>query len=387
MKFKKREQLVVAFIVLFGVVTSVLYLSRNRDIPSEEITFATTQEQSKSEQSNSDQTPLQRLLQERIEPAPPPTSTPVSLPSPPTAKVLTGGTQVFQTFNNCGPASLSMALSHYDITVSQQELGRALRPFQHPTGDNDDKSVTLEELARKAQEYGFTVYHRPVGTMDVVKQFVSNDIPVITRTWLKEGDDIGHYRVIKGYDESSQEIIQDDSLQGKDLRYSYDEFNTLWKAFNYEYLVLIPEDKKEVAQAILGEQVDEEKAWQAAVQLSEDALQDNPTDIYASFNQSVALYHVGDYAGSIQAFERVESKLPKRMLWYRIKPILAYYKLKEYDRVFAITTAILENQNRAFSELYFIRGKIYEETDRLEQAELEFALAKRYNTNLDFSID
>jgi tetratricopeptide (TPR) repeat protein len=332
-------------------------------------------------------TALQQLIESTPVPHPDPTATPALVSQLPATKVLTNGTQMFQTFNNCGPASLAMTLSHYGITVSQQELGAALRPFQHPRGDNDDKSVTLDELANKASEYGFTVYHRPVGNIQLIKQFISSDIPVITRTWLKEGDDIGHYRVITGYDETAQEIIQDDSLQGKNLRYSYAAFTSLWKAFNYEYLVLIPEEKKDIAAAILGDHTNETAAWTEAAQAAETAVRADPTDIYAQFNRSVALYHLGDFEGSITAFEAIESKLPRRMLWYQIEPIMAYYQLGKYDRVFALTDSILQNQNRAFSELYYIRGFIYQKQGQTVQAEAEFALARKYNSNLVFSIE
>ena len=49
------------------------------------------------------------------------------LPEIPYSKVLPTSYHVFQTFNNCGPAALSMALSHYGIKKTQQELGNELR--------------------------------------------------------------------------------------------------------------------------------------------------------------------------------------------------------------------------------------------------------------------
>src|SRR3989344_5350984 len=64
-----------------------------------------------------------------------------TLPPSESAKVLIGGTQVFQTYNNCGPAALSMALSYYGIKASQHELGDILRPYQQAQGNNDDKTT------------------------------------------------------------------------------------------------------------------------------------------------------------------------------------------------------------------------------------------------------
>src|SRR3989344_1493909 len=187
-------------------------------------------------------------------------ATPISLSKPPVQKTLKNDYHIFQTFNNCGPASLSMTLSYFGIKVSQKVIGNELRPYQNPQGDNDDKSVTLNELAEKAKEYGLIPYHRPMGNPEIVKQFIANDIPVITRTWTKPAEDIGHYRVIKGYDETAGTFLQDDSLQNKNLIYTYADFNEIWKKFNYEYLVLVPVEKKEVAEQILGENADTKTA-------------------------------------------------------------------------------------------------------------------------------
>lgn len=309
------------------------------------------------------------------------TPTPALL-KPPVSKTLPNDYHTFQTFNNCGPAAFSMALSYYGINRTQQELGQALRPYQIPGGNNDDKSVTLRELAEKSKEYGFVPYHRPNGNIESIKLFITYNIPVITRTWLKENEDIGHYRVIKGYDSSTGEIIQDDSLQGKNLRYSYDQFLTLWKKFNYEYLVLVPEEKIPIATLILGEDADELVSWSKAVANAQEEVSKNPADLYSRFNLSVALYHTGDYQQAVEVFETVEQRLPFRTLWYQIEPIQSYYELNKYDRVFEITDRILNYYNRAFSELYLIRGEIYKKQGNVQKARQEFENAVRYNANL-----
>ncbi len=315
---------------------------------------------------------------------PTPSSSPspkVNLLIPPPQKVLNNNYHIFQSFNNCGPAALSMTLSYYGISASQDELGQQLRPYQVPEGDNDDKSVTLEELAEKSKEYNLIPYHRPNGNQRIVEQFITYDIPIITRTWLKTNEDIGHYRIIKGFDTISGHYIQDDSLQGKNLRYSFGEFVELWSKFNYEYLVLVPPEKVKIAETILGNEVDPKFAWQRAALLSRYNLESNTEDVIARFNLSIALYNIGDYRGSAEEFEKVESKLPFRTLWYQIEPIKAYFELGNYDRVFEITDRILNNHNRAFSELYLIRGNIYVKQGKDELAKQEFEKAIYYNVN------
>ena len=275
-----------------------------------------------------------------------------------------------------------MALSYNGINISQEILGQDLRPYQIPGGDNDDKSVTLEELAQKAEDLGLIPYHRPRGNIDLVKKFISRGMPVITRTCTRLNEDIGHYRIIKGYDDTTHEIIQDDSLQGKNLRYSYGDFEKLWEKFNYEYLVLVPKEKENLALHILSEYADSKTAWQNAISLSKNHLDQNPDDIYARFNLSVALYNIGDFKSSTEEFEKVENLLPFRTLWYQIEPIEAYYELGNYEKVFSLTDKILNNANRAFSELYILRGGIYKKQGNIGAARNEFEKAVFYNKNL-----
>ena len=65
------------------------------------------------------------------------------------------------------------------------------------------------------------------------------------------------------------------------------------------------------------------------------------------------------HSESADEFEKAENKLPFRALWYQTEPIQAYFALGNYERVFYLTDKILNNHNKAFSELYLIRGEIY----------------------------
>jgi tetratricopeptide (TPR) repeat protein len=230
----------------------------------------------------------------------------------PENKVLGNGKHVYQTFNNCGPAALEMALAYFNKSDSQQLIGRQLRPYQNPQGINDDKSVTLTEMAVWVEENkSLKAYHRPAGNIEMVKQFINYDIPVIIRTWLDKNEDIGHYRVVKGFNDLKNTVIQDDSLQGKDLSYKYNDFNQLWEKFNYEFLVLVPKEKQPVAEIILGDILKEEAAWRHSLQISEEILQDSPDNVDALFNRVVALYHLQRYQEAVMAFEKIESDLSK----------------------------------------------------------------------------
>lgn len=290
---------------------------------------------------------------------------------------------VFQSFNNCGPASLSMLLSYFGVNKTQQELGQELRPYQIASGDNDDKSVTVKELDKYSQNLGFNTYYRPNGSIQLLKTLIANDIPVLVRTWLHPDEDIGHYRIVRGFDDTNFEIIQDDSYEGKNLRYNYDVFEKMWQPFNYEYLVIVPSDKKDLAEAIINQDIDKNSAWENALNKAIEEGKKDPNNPYPIFNQSLALYNLGQFEKSIEKYEQIKDRLPARMLWYQIEPIDAYFKVGNYSKVFELSDGILNNQNRAFSELYIIRGNSYKSQGMINEAKNEYEKAVIYNQNLE----
>jgi len=71
------------------------------------------------------------------EPTPTPTFTPTPLPQ---TVLLKGVTPMPETWNNCGPATLSMALSFYKINASQADIAAVVKPNKR------DKNVMPYEL-------------------------------------------------------------------------------------------------------------------------------------------------------------------------------------------------------------------------------------------------
>ncbi len=295
---------------------------------------------------------------------------------PSTSALLHSQQYVYQTYNNCGPATLSMLLDFYGLNFTQQQIADQLRPFNNPQGYNDDKSVTLDEMASFATNQNLAAFKRANGDLDKIKKLTTNGIPVITITWIDEKGGFGHYRIIKGYDDLKQEIIQDDSIFGQEKRVSYGEFMRLWQVFNYDYLVIVPAEKSELVKNILGEEADERVAFVNALKRSL-AEQSN----FAVFNQSINYYYLGQYDKSIQSFEQVQSKIPYRLIWYQLEPVLAYQKNKNFDKVFSLTQQIIQSGNPSFSEIYQIRGEVYLEQSDKVQAKKEFEKALLYNKN------
>lgn len=279
-----------------------------------------------------------------------------------------GGWYVAQTFNNCAPAALSMGLAYYGIYIDQQTIANTLRPNNNISGKNDEKSTPPEQITAEAEKHGLVAYYRPNGSIDLLKRMNAAGFPVIVRTRLNTKEDYAHYRVVKGYNDIDRVIIQEDGYEGEHVVYSYTEFEQLWKPFHNEYVVFATPEKKVKLESVLGAGLNEFASWKEAAGKADTALA-----------LSVALYHVGDYAGSVAAFEEAEPTLTKHALWYHIEPIKSLYEVGRYEKVFSLADQIFEDRNLAYTELYVVLGQIYLKQGNIASAKTAFETALQYN--------
>lgn len=301
----------------------------------------------------------------------------------PSTKLIPNLSWVGQTFNNCSSVGLMIALSHWGIIDTQEKIAEATRPWNNRNGDNDDKSVTLYELADYAKaNYGLLTYVRPNGNIELLKKFVANDIPVLTRALMYPKDDIVHYRVIRGYDENKRIVIETDGIEGRERPYTYEEWMHMWKDFNYSYLIIVPKEKQKLVESILKEETDEKMAWQNAKVRAIDEVSKDPSNLRSKYNEITAMYYLGDYEGTVREFEKIEDQLTRRKLWYQGEPIDAYFKLAKYDRVIELVDKIANDNNKSISELYVLKGKILESRGDTLGAKAEYEKAVYYNKHL-----
>jgi tetratricopeptide (TPR) repeat protein len=309
-----------------------------------------------------------------------------------------------QTMNNCGPATLSMVFAYYGVDQSQQAIGNILRPFQDPTGMNDNKGIFMDEMAAYADSNGFAAFHRVNGDLDTLRALVSHNLPVVVQTQLDPNGDIGHFRIVTGYSDAQQRIIQTDPYRGANLSYSYGDFQTMWQPYGYEYLVIVPKDDAALVTSLLGAQSTEASSWQGLLDRSQQEQAANGTQIpalgnaqipalgsahnpYPVFNQAKAYYHLGRYAEAKTAYESVASQLPPRTLWYQLEPMQLYQKLGEDKMVLSMTDAILNHGNRAFPELYYIQAQVYVNEGNIPTAKEKLGSALYYNKNYQLASD
>jgi hypothetical protein len=149
-----------------------------------------------------------------------PTPTPTATPTPPPGNVLLEPMNYqWQTYNNCGPASIAIVLGYYDHWITQHVVNEQVSPGPSPCQIRD--YVGRYDLMAR-------VYESPP-VIEPIRHLLANRIPVIVVQLLSCNSDIGHYRVIKGYDDATREFISDDPLRekGADYHINYNVFARL----------------------------------------------------------------------------------------------------------------------------------------------------------------
>jgi tetratricopeptide (TPR) repeat protein len=309
-----------------------------------------------SEQAQVEQEEVVSVLQP--ETATVPADEPVNVPS---SFALTGFRHAWQTWNNCGPATLAMNLSYFGSTLDQSTVGAAIR--MHP----DDKNVNAEELAEYARSQGFAAQARVNGDGDLLRRFISQGFPVLIETWLQPepNDGFGHYRLITGYDDATQRWIAHDSYISEHLvnpnpanyagiYLSYAETDRLWAVYNRMYVLIYRPDQSDLVAEILGEQADPTVMWQSALARAQQDVAIDVSNPHHWFNLGSSLYHLGRADEAAAAFDQARAiGLPWRMLWYQFEPFAAYHAVGRYQDVVDLARTTLATSQTLEEVLYW----------------------------------
>jgi tetratricopeptide (TPR) repeat protein len=346
-------------------------------------------------------------------PSPAPTDTPVPSPSPsaspippPDSARLNGFAHLYQNMNNCGPATLAMALSYwgwpedledYLHAGRQRELQDAIAHAIKP--EPQDKSVGPQELADYVEgSTSLKALVRAAGDLEIVKRFVSGGLPVIVQRGLDSYVWLGHYQLVSGYEDASQRVFVYDSYLGpsNSIPTPYQELLQDWRAFNYTYLVLYPPERELEVASILGADYDIHHNRTAAVDLAMDELTDlSGRDLFFGwYNLGTSLVALEDYPAAAGAFDQAltmygdlpHEDRPWRMLWYQTAPYQAYYFTARYADLEALATRTMEEAYEPdkpggpfIEESFYWRGMALAAMGRTAEAVEDFRKARQLN--------
>ena len=289
-----------------------------------------------------------------------------------------------QEWNNCGPATLAMALCFHGWTGDQRTVAAVTKP------NKDDKNVSPEEMV--AYTYSLGDVHAVMGyatDMDVLKRLLSGGFPVIVETWFvpEPGDEMGHYRLLTGYDDAEGAFVSQDSYNGPDQILSYAEMGDLWKVFNRVYVVVYREDQAQVVEDLLGNGEDQEAMYRDALAVALAEITANPDDRFAWFNAGTNYVGLKRYEEAATAYDQARMlKLPWRMLWYQFGPFEAYLGAGRYQDVIDLANANLaaaSNLEESYAYRALARRALGDEVGARE--DLQQAL--RYNPHFADAIE
>jgi tetratricopeptide (TPR) repeat protein len=294
-----------------------------------------------------------------------PTITPTAIPD---SVILQGVRHEYQKMNNCGPATLAMALSYWGWAGDQETTRPWLRP--HP----DDRNIMPEEMAAAVKIHtDLDALVRSGGDTHILKQFIAAGFPVIIERDMGDvrpnEDWTGHYGVITGYDDSRERFILQDSFVMADYPLAYVDHYRYWRAFNHIYVVIFPPEREPEVLSILGAHADVHFNLQHAEEIAQEAINelDGRDLFFAWFNLGTSRVNLGDYFAAAQAYDHAYNVVyptipsaarPWRMTWYQTGPYAAYYYTGRYQDVVNLATFTIVNSGvQEIEETWLWRGR------------------------------
>ncbi len=277
----------------------------------------------------------------------------------PAAVRLTGFRHEYQGWNNCGPATLTIALSYFGWSDNQLVAARWLKP------DPEDKNVSPDQMAAFVNTFSSVrALVRYGGDLNRLRQLVNAGFPVIVEAGFEpEGQDwMGHYLLVTGYDDQSRTILTQDSYLGPDTLYPQHTFERYWRHFNRVYIVLYPPEKEAELLALLGTDADAHENYGHALVVAREEAAASNGDPFAWFNLGTSYVLLEQYEQAAAAYDlarAADEGLPWRMLWYQFGPFEAYYRAGRYSDVLELVRYNLSTTpegEHTIEETYYYAG-------------------------------
>lgn len=324
-----------------------------------------------------------------------PTATPTLFPVP-ESYVIPGMGLEYQTFNNCGPANVSMNLNFWKDATDQEAMRFALRTHDH------DRNVMLSEMRDfvNARPGELKAILRYGGDLQVLKALISGGYPLLLERGHTDPKDgwMGHYSIIHAYNDASQTVTSNDTLLGT-IALTYDELMLDWRHFDGIYIVVFPAEREADVMARLGMNADEAENLRLSLAAVEARipLEKDRELFFAWYSKGQLLVAMGEYLAASQAFDMafgVYSQLdmgarPWRMTWYQIGPYQAYYHAGRYQDTLTLARQTLDNSRepKALPETYYWAGMAAVALGQNEEARTYYNKALEYHPNWQLALD
>jgi tetratricopeptide (TPR) repeat protein len=258
------------------------------------------------------------------------------------------------------------------IETSQQRIADELRP------NKGDKNVDATEIAGYRERFNLHSRVMVGGDAERLRRLTAAGIPVIVEQLLHEGDDISHFRLVRGYDDANAVFITGDSYYAATYNLGYKTFEELWRMFNFRYLPVWREDQAATVQAILGDEWDEAVMYTHARDRALAAVQASPDDAAWWLALGHSQFGLGEWDLAIRAYLKSVSLgvLTKRVLWYQWWPVTALNNAGRYEEAITWADGAIKSAG-VYAEMRYERAVALQALDRKPEAvaELQRAIA------------
>jgi tetratricopeptide (TPR) repeat protein len=285
----------------------------------------------------------------------------------------------YQKLNNCGPVSLAVTANYFGIGITQFDAADVVK------GRPEDKNVSPYEMVNYLRSLGLGAVYRVNGNQALMQEMLANNIPVIVHQWLvrpHDGELVGHYRVLRGYDANQGVFIANDPYTGPRFVITYAQLDEWWRPFNRGYIPAYRPDQEALVAAILGEDWDEEANHLRALAQAQSETQ-TYADGYAFFNLGDEYLALGDLSAAVSAYDQAFTfEFPGHFLWYQFGPLEAFNQTGDYQRVLDMTAPLITEAGE-FEEVRLQRGLAYLGLDDPATARSEIEKALEANPYFD----
>jgi tetratricopeptide (TPR) repeat protein len=298
-------------------------------------------------------------------------------------------THIPQTWNNCGPATLTMALTHFGYSADQQRAADWLKP------NSEDKNVSpwqmVDFVNTQVPELPVYALKRYGGTLDTLRTLLNNDFPVI----IEAGYDppraaqgwMGHYLLVIGYDDARQIITTHDSYDGPYMEYTYEHIEEYWQDFNYAYIVLFEDAREAELLDLLGDDADEMQNLINTFEQAREEAVANPDDPFPWFNMGAVMTRLDRYEDAVVAFDQATKTgdgLPWRTAWYRFEMYEAYNAVGDYNATLDLANRILNDGGGHYvEETFYYAGIAREAIGETDRAVTNYEAVLAFNPNFE----
>jgi hypothetical protein len=228
---------------------------------------------------------------------------------------------VWQSLNNCGPASVVMALSALGVDVSQEAARIPLRGTNILSGMGPQR---VDPWVRES--FGLRAVWRNNGTNDLLRRLVANGFTPLVTQWMQDPSisRIAHWRVVRGYDDARGTFYVNDPMLGRMVPLSYQWFQDEWQPFSYRYLVIYEARDEALVRKIIGDDWSDAKMranfyertkTEAYAQNTQNAwiAYGEGAYAYGMFGEAVAAFEHAMAMGSVQGVFTMRSSYPQAL--------------------------------------------------------------------------